>query len=233
MITLLSSDNMSFSVYCRALLKDSKRFKLQQKYQSLDDTKITSSDCKVLSYYVDFINEGTVVLNKQYEKELLVLADYLKSDRFTHEIKWQCVYKDIMKYYIGVCDNKKARGTVFNIIDNGLLCYHVDVMLRTMSSHILDMMLTHNVDVMLEMESDIKSAIIDHMFPGTHITDVLWEYGGVGFDCIKYNHLLSVQLFESVYGTQQDIQAIINESREDMYEVLLLKSLRHDDKTLN
>ena len=137
MITLTSNDDVSFSVYGKALVRDSKRFQLQQKYQELDNTVIASSDGTILSYYVDFVNGDDVVLLKKNYEDLLSLADYMQSVRFEHEVKWQLLYKDIMRRYMKLSreDNGNDKGVISNIISADDVHDNPDMILRTLSSH--------------------------------------------------------------------------------------------------
>ena len=229
MITLVSNDNISFSVYGNALTRDSKRFFLQSKYQSLDST-IKPFTGKLLSYYVDFINTGEVVLDNQYETELLSLADYMVSVRFEHEIKWQLLYRDIMKSYLKLYqdeDDGNERGLMSTIISEDDVQGNIDLTLRTLSYYMLNLKLTSNKDMMDDLSYSVKTAFLTSIFDNDRMVEFMYYNDYWMLKMFKYEHIVSKEAFEAVFGTIKSLDAflVLNLKNPDMVKKYMIEKV--------
>ena len=226
MINLVSNDDVTFSVYGRALVRDSKRFLLQSKYQSLDST-IRPFSATILSYYVDFINEGSVTLDKQYETELLSLADYMVSVRFEHEVKWQLMYEDIFRDYLVNGEHEYGIGVLYSIF--GVVQNDPESALKAVSAFILDKKINYGINVTDELDDELKIHQFYRLYSKNDLlkrinnNDVLLSLD------IKY--LTSVNLFESVYGSLEEIDKMWEQCDiNKVNELLKQKQIDYESK---
>ena len=224
-------------MYGRSLIKDSKRFQLQLKYQNIDKTVIAQANAKILSYYVDFINEADVVLDTTLYKELLVLADYMTSPKFTHEVHWQCLHKNIMRRYLhlysiyGGNDNSGALSQIMCCPEDEGYC--IDTVLKTISGYVLEMKLKHNRDIIKEIGNQVKTVLLHSMF----LDDIVFIDHVVHFvkflKYINYEHLSSRDTFEAVYGTSKEILCAMVTSGEYIKKYVMNILSDYETKMLN
>ena len=211
MITLTSNDGLSFSVYGHNLTRDSKRFLLQSKYQSLDST-ISLFNGKLLSFYVDFINIGEVTLDKQYEKELLSLADYMQSIAFLHEVEWQFKYMCMAQYYTKYDTNDRgALYAIFSIGERDDDKLQQKSLFRSISQYLLYMRVRGVDNVMHQFHSCVNEGLLGELKVSHSISLGLYHCDRL-VDCFKTCYMYDETVFKAVYG---DVNVTDNKTDKD------------------